>query len=146
MKRRCRKEKAELGDRAAAAGDHRDLRHRVGTVGPVVLIGDLDGGDQRGGGRDRDVGLDQEQGLAALGAAVKFQVIRRRYEKGSIILTTNRGIASWGEIFAADGSRRSQRWLEGWGILVPLDRAALGLSEGNPAGGQKDSAFALLTP
>lgn len=32
-------------------------------------------------------------------AAHLFQVISRRYEKGSIILTTNRGIASWGEIF-----------------------------------------------
>jgi DNA replication protein DnaC len=28
-----------------------------------------------------------------------FQVITRRYEHGSIILTTNRGIANWGEIF-----------------------------------------------
>lgn len=28
-----------------------------------------------------------------------FQVISRRYERGSVILTTNRGIASWGEIF-----------------------------------------------
>lgn len=28
-----------------------------------------------------------------------FQVISRRYERGSIILTTNRGIADWGEIF-----------------------------------------------
>jgi DNA replication protein DnaC len=26
-------------------------------------------------------------------------VVARRYLKGSIILTTNRGIASWGEIF-----------------------------------------------
>jgi DNA replication protein DnaC len=32
------------------------------------------------------------------GAAL-FQVVARRYLKGSIILTTNRGIASWGEIF-----------------------------------------------
>jgi DNA replication protein DnaC len=32
-------------------------------------------------------------------AAHLFQVISRRYEQGSIILTTNRGIASWGEIF-----------------------------------------------
>jgi DNA replication protein DnaC len=32
-------------------------------------------------------------------AAHLFQVISRRYENGSIILTTNRGIASWGEIF-----------------------------------------------
>ena len=28
-----------------------------------------------------------------------FQVISRRYEHGSVILTTNRGIAEWGEIF-----------------------------------------------
>jgi DNA replication protein DnaC len=32
-------------------------------------------------------------------AAHLFQVISHRYEKGSIVLTTNRGIASWGEIF-----------------------------------------------
>jgi DNA replication protein DnaC len=32
-------------------------------------------------------------------AAHLFQVISRRYEHGSIILTTNRGIASWSEIF-----------------------------------------------
>lgn len=32
-------------------------------------------------------------------AAHLFQVISCRYEHGSIILTTNRGIASWGEIF-----------------------------------------------
>ncbi len=28
-----------------------------------------------------------------------FQVISRRYEHGSIVLTTNRGIADWGSIF-----------------------------------------------
>ena len=28
-----------------------------------------------------------------------LQVINRRYENGSIVLTTNRGIADWGEIF-----------------------------------------------
>ena len=28
-----------------------------------------------------------------------FQVVSRRYEHGSIILTTNRGIADWGQIF-----------------------------------------------
>ena len=38
--------------------------------------------------------------LQAEGAAALFQVISRRYQKGSIILTTNRGVASWGEIFA----------------------------------------------
>ena len=28
-----------------------------------------------------------------------FQVISRRYQKGSVILTTNRNVASWGDIF-----------------------------------------------
>lgn len=37
--------------------------------------------------------------LQADAAAHLFQVISRRYEKGSIVLTTNRGIADWGEIF-----------------------------------------------
>jgi DNA replication protein DnaC len=32
-------------------------------------------------------------------ASALFQVIARRYLKGSIILTTNRGVASWGDIF-----------------------------------------------
>ena len=32
-------------------------------------------------------------------AAHLFQVISRRYEHGSIVLTTNRGIADWGHIF-----------------------------------------------
>ncbi|CAA9527357.1 MAG: Mobile element protein [uncultured Solirubrobacteraceae bacterium] len=32
-------------------------------------------------------------------AAHLFQVISRRYKHASIILTTNRAIASWGEIF-----------------------------------------------
>lgn len=37
--------------------------------------------------------------LAAEAASHLFQVVSRRYEHGSIILTTNRGIAAWGEIF-----------------------------------------------
>ena len=37
--------------------------------------------------------------LPAEAASHLFQVVSRRYERGSIILTTNRGIASWGEIF-----------------------------------------------
>ena len=37
--------------------------------------------------------------LQADAAAHLFQVISRRYEKGSIVLTTNRGIADWGETF-----------------------------------------------
>ena len=37
--------------------------------------------------------------LAAEAASHLFHVVSRRYEHGSIILTTNRGIAQWGEIF-----------------------------------------------
>jgi len=37
--------------------------------------------------------------MQAEAAGALFQVISRRYQKGSIILTTNRGIASWGQIF-----------------------------------------------
>lgn len=37
--------------------------------------------------------------LQAEAASHLFQVVSRRYEHGSIILTTNRGIAEWGEIF-----------------------------------------------
>ena len=33
------------------------------------------------------------------GADLFFQVISKRYEKGSIILTTNRPFKDWGEIF-----------------------------------------------
>ena len=33
-------------------------------------------------------------------AAALFQVISRRYEKGSIILTTNRNVAAWGDFFS----------------------------------------------
>ena len=37
--------------------------------------------------------------MAAEAAAALFQVITQRYLKGSVILTTNLGIASWGRIF-----------------------------------------------
>jgi len=37
--------------------------------------------------------------LPAEGAAALFQVISQRYLKGSICLTTNRGIAQWGQVF-----------------------------------------------
>ncbi len=33
-------------------------------------------------------------------AAALFQVISRRYQQGSVILTTNRNVASWGDIFS----------------------------------------------
>ena len=39
------------------------------------------------------------EALPAEGAAALFQVISQRYLKGSIALTTNLGIASWGKIF-----------------------------------------------
>ncbi len=37
--------------------------------------------------------------LPAEGEAALFQVISRRYLKRSICLTTNRGIAQWGQVF-----------------------------------------------
>jgi len=37
--------------------------------------------------------------MPAQDASALFQVIARRYLKGSVILTTNRGVASWGDIF-----------------------------------------------
>ena len=37
-------------------------------------------------------------------AAALFQVVSKRYLKGSIALTTNRGIAQWGEIFNDDAT------------------------------------------
>jgi DNA replication protein DnaC len=37
--------------------------------------------------------------MPAEDAAALFQVISRRYLKGSVILTTNLGVASWGDIF-----------------------------------------------
>jgi hypothetical protein len=37
--------------------------------------------------------------MQAEAAAAPFEVVQRHYLKGSIILTTNRGIASWGQIF-----------------------------------------------
>lgn len=40
--------------------------------------------------------------LASEAAAALFQVVAQRYLKGSIALTTNRGIASWGQIFNDD--------------------------------------------
>jgi DNA replication protein DnaC len=29
-----------------------------------------------------------------------FQVVSRRYERGSIVLTSNRGFSEWGQVFA----------------------------------------------
>ena len=37
--------------------------------------------------------------MPAEDAAILFQVISRRYRKGSVILTTNRNVTEWGEIF-----------------------------------------------
>ena len=40
--------------------------------------------------------------LASEAAAALFQVVSQRYLKGSIVLTTNRGIPQWGQIFNDD--------------------------------------------
>ena len=61
------------------------------------------GGRRRGNpqpkGRDGTSPPTLHLPLPAEAASHLFQVVSRRYEQGSIILTTNRGIASWGEIF-----------------------------------------------
>jgi len=31
-----------------------------------------------------------------------FQLVSRRYEKGSVLLTSNQSLASWGEVFGDD--------------------------------------------
>lgn len=41
------------------------------------------------------------------GADLLFQVISKRYEKGSIILTSNRAFKDWGEIFGRDNTTAS---------------------------------------
>jgi DNA replication protein DnaC len=40
--------------------------------------------------------------LDKLQSNLLFQVISKRYEKGSMILTSNKGFADWGSIFAGD--------------------------------------------
>jgi DNA replication protein DnaC len=40
--------------------------------------------------------------MAGEAAAALFQVITQRYLKGSIVLTTNLGVPSWGRIFNDD--------------------------------------------
>ncbi|MFN2569367.1 MAG: IS21-like element helper ATPase IstB [Candidatus Dormibacteria bacterium] len=40
--------------------------------------------------------------LASEAAAALFQVVSQRYLKGSIVLTSNRGISSWGQLFNDD--------------------------------------------
>ena len=42
---------------------------------------------------------EQSAAMPAEAAAALFQVVAQRYGKGSIALTTNLGIASWGRIF-----------------------------------------------
>ena len=37
--------------------------------------------------------------MPAEGAAALFQVVTQRYGKGSVVLTTNLGVGSWGRIF-----------------------------------------------
>ena len=40
--------------------------------------------------------------MANEAAAALFQVVSQRYLKGSVVLTTNRGIAQWGQMFNDD--------------------------------------------
>jgi len=42
--------------------------------------------------------------LAHEAAAALFQVVTQRYLKGSIVLTTNRGLTQWGQMFNDDNT------------------------------------------
>src|SRR6202040_3770871 len=37
------------------------------------------------------------------GATLFFQLISRRYERGSILITSNQSLGAWGEVFGAPG-------------------------------------------
>jgi DNA replication protein DnaC len=37
--------------------------------------------------------------IERLGANLFFQLVSRRYEKGSILLTSNQSLAGWGQVF-----------------------------------------------
>src|SRR5580658_4688412 len=43
------------------------------------------------------------------GGNLFFQLVNARYEKGAMILTSNRGFAEWGDIFGADTQAARQR-------------------------------------
>lgn len=74
---------ADLVARTAAAMDGRWANTMRCWAGPQLLIVD-------------ELGYLPMPGEAA---SHLFQFISRRYEHGSMILTTNRGIADWGHIF-----------------------------------------------
>jgi DNA replication protein DnaC len=40
------------------------------------------------------------------GANLFFQLISRRYERGSILLTSNQSLGAWGEVFWGHGDRQ----------------------------------------
>jgi DNA replication protein DnaC len=40
------------------------------------------------------------------GANLFFQLVSRRYERGSIILTSNQSLGAWGEVFRRCGNRQ----------------------------------------
>ena len=61
----------ELGDRAGAAGDRGDVGDGVQAEVAALDLGDLDPDDDRGRGRDGDVGVDEKNRGAAADAAAE---------------------------------------------------------------------------
>ena len=91
--------------------------------GPAVLIVD-------------ELGL---LSMPAEDAAALFQVISRRYLKGSIILTTNRGVASWGDIFtdATIAAAMLDRLLHR-SVVINIDGTATGSAPTKPKPANND--------
>lgn len=59
--------------------------------------------------------------LEANAAHLFFQLVSRRYERGSMLVTSNRAVSEWGTVFgdsvvatAILGSFRSGRWRRSW--------------------------------
>jgi len=61
------------------------------------------------------------------GANLLFQLASRRYETGSIILTSNKPFAPWGEIFG-DETIASAIWA-GWSIILISFRSLVKVTE-----------------
>lgn len=80
-----------------------DLRHRLGADrepdsgahreplgGEAEVDGAAEASDHR---RDRVPALER------LGANLFFQLVSRRYERGSVLITSNQSLAGWGQVF-----------------------------------------------
>ncbi|MFD5090999.1 ATP-binding protein [Amycolatopsis thailandensis] len=49
-----------------------------------------------------------------------FQVSSKRYEKGSIVLTSNKTFSEWGQVFGEEYGTRNRRRLTTWAMLAGI--------------------------